>query len=357
MKEKLMERLKRNIVMTLMVAMIGSCILGNVISVKAEDIPIYKNQLSTNGKWVNYYLNKGEFHYIPIVTTKPGTLYITFRTFCGPNYVRVLDSDFKEIKSDFQYGSSASPEIVDYKIDLEAGTYYLRYEYWNEEGSYSAKATFKEANNNEIESNNTYYESMNVGINKTYTGFLSEQDDVDFYKISITKKQKYIITYRSTDGNGIFTLLDSDLRKIEEKWIYDSDTKTYEKILEPGIYYVSFTRVNGTGIYTFKYNNTTTSITQKNYKVSVPKKFKVKKKKSRRIKLTWKKVTKATGYEIYRSTSKKGKYKKIATISNKNTYINKISKKKKTYYYKIRAIRKIGTNTYKSVYTKAKKAK
>ena len=38
-----------------------------------------------------------------------------------------------------------------------------------------------------------------------------------------------------------------------------------------------------------------------------------------KVRLTWKKVSKATGYEIYRSTKKKGTYKKIKTISKNKT--------------------------------------
>ena len=58
--------------------------------------------------------------------------------------------------------------------------------------------------------------------------------------------------------------------------------------------------------------------------------------------LNWKKASGATGYYVYRSTSKKGKYKKIATIKKASTltYKDKKSlKSKKTYYYKVVAYR------------------
>ena len=55
------------------------------------------------------------------------------------------------------------------------------------------------------------------------------------------------------------------------------------------------------------------------------------------IKLNWSKVSNSSGYQIYRSTSKNGSYKKIKTI-NKNSTLsytdtNKLSSNKK-YYYK-----------------------
>ncbi|MCD8148554.1 MAG: CAP domain-containing protein [Clostridiales bacterium] len=60
------------------------------------------------------------------------------------------------------------------------------------------------------------------------------------------------------------------------------------------------------------------------------------------VKITWKKVSKAKGYYIYRSTSKNGTYKKIATVKSGSTlsYTNKTSgtykvSSGKTYYYKV----------------------
>lgn len=74
-------------------------------------------------------------------------------------------------------------------------------------------------------------------------------------------------------------------------------------------------------------------------------------KSGKKIKLTWKKTYNASGYEIYRATSKKGKYKKIKTITKAKTvsYTNKSLKKGKKYYYKIRAYRLIkGKKVYGS---------
>ncbi len=67
-------------------------------------------------------------------------------------------------------------------------------------------------------------------------------------------------------------------------------------------------------------------------------------KNGKKIKLTWKKVTGASGYEIYRAASQQGRYKKVKTIKGANgkNFTNKSLKKGKTYYYKIRAYKTIG---------------
>jgi len=58
-----------------------------------------------------------------------------------------------------------------------------------------------------------------------------------------------------------------------------------------------------------------------------------------RVVLTWKKVSNATGYEIWRSTKAKSGFKKIKTISkvSTTTYTNKVSVNTK-YYYRIYAL-------------------
>lgn len=70
-------------------------------------------------------------------------------------------------------------------------------------------------------------------------------------------------------------------------------------------------------------------------------------------KLTWKKVTGATGYEIYRSTSKTKGFKKIGTIKKTATvtYTDKKIKNKKVYYYKVRCYWKKGNVTVYSDYS------
>lgn len=66
------------------------------------------------------------------------------------------------------------------------------------------------------------------------------------------------------------------------------------------------------------------------------------------IKLRWTPAKNAQKYVIYRATSKKGKYKKIAT-TKKTLYVDKKGTQLKTYYYKVRAMKKNGT-TKKWVY-------
>lgn len=70
-------------------------------------------------------------------------------------------------------------------------------------------------------------------------------------------------------------------------------------------------------------------------------------------KLRWKKIKGAKGYQIYRATSKNGKYKKIKTVSaKKNTFLDKKVKRHKRYYYRVRVYSKSGNKKIYSVYSK-----
>lgn len=69
-------------------------------------------------------------------------------------------------------------------------------------------------------------------------------------------------------------------------------------------------------------------------KLPSPSRLKGKVIKDSRVKLSWDKVSRATGYTIYRSTKAKKGYVKLATV-RQNTYTDYDIKKGKSYYYKI----------------------
>ncbi len=79
----------------------------------------------------------------------------------------------------------------------------------------------------------------------------------------------------------------------------------------------------------------------------------------KKLKLRWKKVSGASGYEITRAVKKNGSYQKIATIKKNRTFTFKDSKltKKKTYYYKVRAYRSVGKKKIYGPYSEVKYGK
>lgn len=65
--------------------------------------------------------------------------------------------------------------------------------------------------------------------------------------------------------------------------------------------------------------------------------------KKRKVRITWKKVKNADGYQVYRATKKNGKYKLVKVVkgNKKVSYTNTKLKKNKKYYYKVRAYRTV----------------
>lgn len=89
------------------------------------------------------------------------------------------------------------------------------------------------------------------------------------------------------------------------------------------------------------------------------KSLKLKKASKTSYTFTWKKVSKATGYEIYQKTGK-GRYKKIKTLKSKQLkYTVRSLKKGESYRFYVKAVRKFGNKTYGStpVYTNTVKIK
>ena len=67
-------------------------------------------------------------------------------------------------------------------------------------------------------------------------------------------------------------------------------------------------------------------------------------------------VNGASGYQIYRATSKKGKYKLIKEFTTEDELLEYVNSTKKgtTYYYKVRSYRVVDENKVYSSYSSIK---
>lgn len=128
---------------------------------------------------------------------------------------------------------------------------------------------------------------------------------------------KYYYVYRATSKNGKYTKIATTSK------LYYVD----KSISNGKTYYYKVKNDNGyTAVYSYLTPPSKPNITVSNYGFDT-------------LKITYKKVTGATKYEIYRSTSKTGKYVKVGTITGTTFYDKKLSYNK-TYYYKVRACNK-----------------
>ena len=177
-------------------------------------------------------------------------------------------------------------------------------------------------------------------------------------KPTIPKLKSVISTYNAitfkwntvsdADGYRVYRKVNSgkwkSVKTTKETVYKDKDTKAgYKYFYTVKAYKI----IDGKKVYS-GYNkkglsgklNTTVSLKTKNNTVSV----------------SWKKTNGASGYYVYRTTSKNGKYSKIKTITSGKTlkYTDKKVKLGKTYYYKVIPFRKISGKSVKSASSEIK---
>lgn len=228
--------------------------------------------------------------------------------------------------------------------------------------------------------------------NQTYSGEEIKQNVVIKYNdIILVEDEDYIVTYSNNinvgtakvtiQGIGNYTGTITKTFKITPKPIKNlkinvTSTYTYTgKARKASVKIYNNNKLKENKDYTLTYKNTvktgTATVTikgkgnyngtvKKTYKI-VPKKVAIKSvimnTKNTQATITWKKDDQASGYVIYRATSKDGKYTKIKNVANKNTtkYIVKNLNSKKTYYFKIRAYKIFGDKKgYSKYYSDAK---
>lgn len=238
---------------------------------------------------------------------------------------------------------------------LSKGTYYLRLSDYA--CSYQIVMNY-EASGEVKEPNDYISNATTLGLGSVAKGMIADtsivpalvgNDDKDFYKVLISSKGKYYVTVTGKFNNWYDAIEIDDytstgasrgnyytLNKDENNTI---SRKSYLSTLPAGSHY--FLAEGDTCLYSL-------SVTKQLSKITGVKTKKAGKKK---IKISWKAKGGATGYQVYRATSKHGKYKHITTVKN-TSYVNKKLKKNKKYYYKVRAYRTVNGYAGKGVFSK-----
>lgn len=216
-----------------------------------------------------------------------------------------------------------------------------------------AKAKIKEAVGHET--GGMYLDNKNVLYKYTYDGLKKK------YKTEkVEKNVKEILNWSSYKNkkNKIKTIYENQ-QNYDCKYYWYVKPNTYLKLKFNGKLYIGETLVakdveditygsskdrtnyvirKDGSIWALKYENDI-SIEQirsgKNSAkgLSTPTEVKAKK-KSKKAKVTWKKVDGAKNYTVYRSTKKNGKYSEIGTTKG-SSYTDKTVKKGKKYFYKV----------------------
>ena len=183
---------------------------------------------------------------------------------------------------------------------------------------------------------------------------ISSVESTQYNKIKVSWKAvpgatKYEI-YRATSKNGSYKKVKTISDGSTTSWT-DKDVKTGKTYYYKMKSVVETNKVLKSGYSKVKSAKCVPATPSVSLKSSTKKQMKV----------SWKKVSGASGYEIYRATSKSGKYTKVTTIKKGSTtnYTDKKLTSGKTYYYKVRAYRTVDGKKVYSSYSdiKSKKVK
>lgn len=272
--------------------------------------------------------------------------------------VSFLDASGNEIWST---STSVKTAIKSPILSFKKGTYYVKVVSAPFSGDravdcpYTVSVSYEQDASFEVENNDSTSSANAILLNTTYYGNLYKPDDKDYFKVKLTDKKNsaYIkVAFAKNDysdnvGEGWKVSVCDSKGKVK-KTIGSVKTSSVISLknLAKGTYYIKIESQN-TGVsdplgvcYSVTWNNQKAPAATKISKITS---------KAGSVNLTWKKVTGANQYIVYRSTNSKSGFKKIATLNgNASTkYVDtKSLKVKKKYYYKVVAVNKAPKKTY-----------
>lgn len=175
-------------------------------------------------------------------------------------------------------------------------------------------------------------------------------------KASVTGHSSVKISWKKQNATG-YKIYRSTKKKSGYKLVKTTSSTTWTNSgLKPGkTYYYKIKAYNKSGKKSKMSSKYSSTVKAKPY-IGTPGSVKVSVAGNRSLKISWNKSKYAKSYQIYRATSKNGKYTKIKTTSG-TSYTNSGLTTGKTYYYKVRAYNKVGKKTYYSSYSSKKSGK
>lgn len=251
--------------------------------------------------------------------------------------VKIYSSHMEEMTYQDLYADEMQTKLI--KVGVPKGGYYIAIESRHPNAkyhSYRIKVNFTKSAIWETEPNNSYKTADVMRMNKTIYASIMGSKDYDYYKIKVpnsgymnlTVLHDYIEPYGFISDCMKVTIYNNQMNKIQEKSLYDIETKAQIKTkVTSGYYYIKVDSDTAKLKYQLK---TSYQFYNRNPKITSLKKGK------KKVYIRWWKVNNSQGYEIYMSRKKKSGYKKIKTTKALK-YTKKGLKKKKYYYFKVRA--------------------
>ena len=283
--------------------------------------------------------------FFKVVLSRSGRLNIKVHS--DIDYLSIYLNDSNEDYTTVDYSMQKGDQT--YTYDMAAGTYYIEVSKSGNTGNYSFVLDFTASGETYTQDNNTINAVRNVKpipLARKIKGQLAYNDREDFFKIVLSKPVKLKIKVHSEIEDLGIHIYDSKENYRSVDYGMPTGNKTYTLDMAAGTYYLEFSKSGNTGTYSFIVNPS----------VSRPA-FKYVGKGKKKIRLKWKKVSKANGYVIQYAANKKfTKGRKQVIIKSRKTVSKTIKKlkAKKKYYVRIRAYRVYEGKKYYSSWSKVR---
>lgn len=220
--------------------------------------------LSTNDTWVSDTISKeGEVDYFQVTIPSAGWLTVTYQGLSVySSHCEIWNNDLTTKYDNCYAGSSSdtSPVTKTLTVALEPGTYKVKiYGDYGNTGGYRVKASYNSANRT-VSGASSFQTAKVLNFNQTVTGFISEDDRMDFYKITVPYGATIRLIYTSyIDDSSYIQIWNNNYIDVSENYVSGASesspiTYIYEEKLAAGTYYVKiYPWLSGCGRYTLKY--------------------------------------------------------------------------------------------------------
>lgn len=286
-------------------------------------------------------------------TAKPGNTYVYVVSALNAENLTNAGTISEEVKCTCKLikptGLKASTLSTSGKIKLSwskvtGATGYKVYRATSENGKYSLLKTVTETTytDKSATASKKYYYKVRAITSKSSAASSAYSDKVSklcrlgrpaVTTSNVAKSGKIKLTWKAISGADKYEIYRSTSKGGEYKRIYTTSKTSFvnNSIPVEKIYYYKVKAIDNDNASA---NSAYSTVSSRRCDLARPV---VKLSSNRKAKLTWAKVEGAKEYKVYRATSKNGKYKAVKTVTT-TTYTDKIAKKNKTYYYKVKAI-------------------
>ena len=192
--------------------------------------------------------------YYKITLTEAGKVSYTFKTDNETGqyyYVCFCDENGKEMISEQRLYGSADNSYTSMNLGLSEGTYYVKV-YWKlytydgfSTDDYHLTVNFEKVDDWEQEYNEDIDTATSIPLNTEFKGNLMNEDDRDYYKITLSEAGKVNYTFKTDNETGQYyyvSFCDENGKEIiSEQRLYGSDGNSYTSMnmgLPKGTYYV-----------------------------------------------------------------------------------------------------------------------